>query len=348
MFCKKCGAELREGATFCMKCGAKVTEEGTEQVYDNIDVKQSQQTDSKNALPFILLGVVIVILAGVIIWLILGRKDTSDSADMNDRSTTDIQTMQVTSDEGQTQEPVSTEAQAYTQTEMQSEPQPEEVEAEEETEPQPETVAVESVDNGVEDVYTKFGINPDTEENLALNLNPDEYLTYNSGISDFYFSYPANLFNIVYFDQEPWEYEYGMKNIQRIDFISSNGSDLSFRLTQRTDSLSIEEAMSNYLYVTELVLVQEKTILQNTVKEDYGKMVFTGYTDAYDCSIYTVIKVELDYVLEMSVTLPIYMSEEDKLQEGYITECLYRLCGFSGSSKLPQTYEEYRAYWENQ
>ena len=93
---------------FCQKCGARVTGEETEQVSDIIDVKQSQPEDSKNSLPFILLGVVIVILAGVIIWLILGRKDTTDSSDRNVESTEDIQTMQVTSDEGQTQESVAT------------------------------------------------------------------------------------------------------------------------------------------------------------------------------------------------------------------------------------------------
>ena len=28
-FCKKCGAEIKEGATFCSKCGATASNEGT-------------------------------------------------------------------------------------------------------------------------------------------------------------------------------------------------------------------------------------------------------------------------------------------------------------------------------
>ena len=44
----------------------------------------------------------------------------------------------------------------------------------------------------------------------------------------------------------------------------------------------------------------------------------------------------------MKLIFPQYTGEEDKMQKGYITECVYRLCGFSGSSDGPRSYQDYK------
>ena len=45
----------------------------------------------------------------------------------------------------------------------------------------------------------------------------------------------------------------------------------------------------------------------------------------------------------MYVVFPGYTSEDDKNQKGYVTENIYRLFSFSGSTASPRSYAE---YWE--
>ncbi len=50
---------------------------------------------------------------------------------------------------------------------------------------------------------------------------------------------------------------------------------------------------------------------------------------------------------QMAVIFPDYVSSEDKLWKGYITECLYRMCSFSGSSASVRSFVEYSTESEN-
>ncbi len=62
----------------------------------------------------------------------------------------------------------------------------------------------------------------------------------------------------------------------------------------------------------------------------------------WDKLVYDLVKVDKDYVMQMMIAFPVYASEEDEMYKGYVTECMYRMCGFSGSSQPPRSYEEYR------
>lgn len=91
MFCKNCGANLRDGAVFCPECGTKVTtieEPKTTQPpqQEATTIKTDvppQKNGTKKRIPFIILGIVIVALVGIIIALLLGGKDTSESTDVS-------------------------------------------------------------------------------------------------------------------------------------------------------------------------------------------------------------------------------------------------------------------------
>jgi serine/threonine protein kinase len=189
----------------------------------------------------------------------------------------------------------------------------------------------------------QFGIDSNSVEEYAYNLEPDFWAYYNSGISDFSFYYPAGLFYNVSYSEDAEQDTYGT-NIQTIKFIGSNGTELCFSVSQRTDTESIED-MTNFVNNTESSLLLEPTPLLVKAGSDYGKIVLTGYNSTYNKLVYDMVKVEGDLVLQMEYIYPIYQSDEDKLQKDYVIECVYRLCGFSGSSSAVESYEEYCSYW---
>lgn len=345
MFCRKCGMKLPDGVAFCTNCGARVDVSGLNEPARPTQLEQipaSQETykpRSKKPL-FILSGVAAVLLAGMIGGVIIIRKDVSEKEEALSQASTQVSVLF----EPQTEETKPEESQI-------EEMRPEEVQTEEskpeETEASlQENGMTESQEAGSYDISTRLGIDAGTVEDYAANLNPDAYLSYYSDIGDFYFSYPAYLYDSVNYSEEPTANSYGT-NVQSFDFAGSNGSKLRFCISRRTDQTSLEE-MTNRVYLEEIGLLTEASELQNKVMEGYGKVIVTGFDSAYTYLIYDMAKIEQNYVLQMIVTFPNYTSEEDKLQKDYITECLYRLCGFSGSSKLPQSYENYRAHWENQ
>lgn len=186
----------------------------------------------------------------------------------------------------------------------------------------------------------KFKINADAVEDYAAVLDPDTYSYYDSGISEFAFFYPAEMFHRVTYSEKPKEKAYGT-NLQTIDFTASKGSELKFALYQRTDQLSMEQ-MTNYIYEREFNSMQDSIKLIFSAEEDHGRVIVTGYTDARDKLIYDMVKIEPSYVMHMKLYFPQYTGSEDKLQKGYVTECIYRMCGFSGSTNRPRSYQEYK------
>lgn len=94
-------------------------------------------------------------------------------------------------------------------------------------------------------VLEQFGIDKGTKEDYSAALNTEEYLYYDSEISDFSFYYPAGLYQDVSYDQSAAETAYGI-NVERIAFQASKGSELVFTLTERTDQLSMEQ-ITNYV-----------------------------------------------------------------------------------------------------
>lgn len=185
-----------------------------------------------------------------------------------------------------------------------------------------------------------FGINETTVEDYGANLDPGQYGYYDSGIGGFYFSYPTALYNAVNVDDTVWQSEMG-ENIQTLSFFGSAGSELTFSLSRRTDGLTTE-GMTERIASGARGSVTEFEEILNTTKDGYGKLVFTGWTDeSYEKTVYCLVKVEDSYIMSMTVVTPNYKGNQDELYKGYVTECLYRMCGFSDATVPWRSFNEY-------
>ena len=172
-------------------------------------------------------------------------------------------------------------------------------------------------------------------EDDALRMALDD-----SGISEFYFSYPTALYNAVTVDETAWQSEMG-ENIQTISFSGSEGSELIFSLSRRTDGLSVKGMTERTASGARGSVTEFEEIL-NTTKDGYGKLVFTGWTDgSYEKTVYCLVKVEDSYIMSMTVVTPNYKGNQDELHKGYVTECLYRMCGFSDATAPWRSFNEY-------
>ena len=185
-----------------------------------------------------------------------------------------------------------------------------------------------------------FDISETTVEDYGANLDPGRYGYYDSGIEGFYFAYPAALYNTVTVDEATWQSETG-ENIQTISFSGSAGSELTFSLSRRTDGLSTEEMTERIASEARGEVTEFEEIL-NTTKNGYGKLVFTGWTDgSYEKTVYRLIKIESSNIMSMTVVTPNYKGNQDELYKGYVTECLYRMCGFSDTTDQWRSFDEY-------
>ena len=202
-------------------------------------------------------------------------------------------------------------------------------------------VAYEAVVTSVaESINEEFGIDPNTVEDYSANLNKDYFGYFDSGIVDFSFRYPLNIYNNVTRDVEPFETDYGTNEVT-YTFTGSKGSRLVYSLINRNDSRSIRD-MSKYVYSNETNILIDSADIVNSVTSDHGKVIVTGWEDvSKEFIIYDLLKIEDDYVLQMKVYMTNFTDENDKNEKSYVTECDYRYCGFSDSKYSARTYEEY-------
>lgn len=186
----------------------------------------------------------------------------------------------------------------------------------------------------------QFGINSSVIEDYSNNLEPRYYEYYDGGVSDFSFYYPLNLYNSVDVNEEDFETAYG-RNIKTITFTGTGGSELIYAISQRADGFTIPD-MTEYVHGNESYNLYDAADIINSAKGDHGKVIVTGWDSSnQNYAIYDMLRIEDSYVLQMKVIFPNYTSEEDRLQKAYVTECFYRLCGFSDSTTSVRSYEEF-------
>lgn len=208
-------------------------------------------------------------------------------------------------------------------------------EGEEQAEPKQETSVYET-----EEMLAYFGLNRDAVTDYKNALEPQNYLRYDSGYGDFSFSYPAALYGDVQVDREALQTDYG-ENTETIRFTGTDGSELIYILSRRTDANGLED-MTEYVYNVEYTRLYEPTELINSVSGNHGKVILTGYTDSEkQIVVYDMTKIEEDYVMQMRVLYPEADSEMDKMGKWYVVECLYRLCKFSDTKYAPRSFDEY-------
>lgn len=203
----------------------------------------------------------------------------------------------------------------------------------------------EQIDDYVDEdtqLRSDFGIDTATIEDYSANLDPSQYLYYDSGIGEFNFYYPGDLFNDVSVDDEYYSTEYG-NNIKSICFYGSNGSELYYSIYERNDGGSISEATDRINNLEHGKYYEMSDILVKS-DDEKGRIVLAGVMDASnEYRLYDLIKVDSSYVYRMLSVKPMYRNEDERVKYAYVTENEYRMCGFSGSSSEPRSFEEYLA-----
>ena len=322
MYCINCGKELREDAAFCVICGAKVIENNLIQNKDKISVDLLQNTTpgpvltekngKRKGRAFWLIVVVIVLMGIGAAFLYINTKDDEENFVENELKLPE------------------------NEVEYESFPVIEEQITEDGQEDEESLVTEES-----EDVYSLFKITRETVENYTSALDTNDYQYYNSGIENFRFFYPAVLYSDVLYNEQEAETPYGI-NIKTISFVGSAGSELFFSLSRYADGVSIEE-ISEKIYNTEKSVLIDAADVVYGIYEDHGRIIVTG-NDRKDLKpVYNLFYVDSEYVMQMKIIFPVYQGIEDKLQKAYVTECMYRLCGFSGSTANCRSYETFKA-----
>ena len=182
-------------------------------------------------------------------------------------------------------------------------------------------------------------------ENYDRCLDLDNYTIYMSDdVSRFNFAYPVDFFN--YYEQKKdldTDYLSIDGTLIEDDMLESSGSTIVgytlFRPKKQNGiegTLNIiEDYYNSYLY--------DAKKISHSVKDDYGTSVITGYDDTgKNFYQYTFIRVDSEYIYSMSIITKSYKDEEDRLKKSYMTEVLYRWCGFTDATSEPRSYEMFK------
>lgn len=371
MYCIKCGKQLKEGNKYCIFCGAEIipereydtghTEAGEEsvQTYSGQEIRDMEYEQHSSGG----LGILLKILIGALVLVIIAgggyifysfvidngtskkkvseaemvsevseeielNKETGSSKDMSNEKTNSSQESEV--DDAETEDELSKK--------------------ENDTDDKDDSME-DAVAQNSEEVNSneEFDIDSNTEADYRNVLDPDDFGYYSSrSIPMFSFYYPYHLYNRVLKDTSITDSSLG-ENEEEISFFADDNSSLIFTAISRTDDASLDEA-SKYVYEEEKAHIKDVSdIWALKVSDGKGFFIITGWDkENTDNMIYEMVRVEKDYIYIMKTLFPDFTgNQEEKNQKSYFTECLYRTCGFSNSSKSPRSYEEYLDEVEN-
>ncbi len=185
-------------------------------------------------------------------------------------------------------------------------------------------------------------VNPSASGFYADNLDPAQYYTWKYD-NTFYFSYPAQLYQRVEGDNTLFDVLDGNNEI-RYDFYSNEeGAHLCYQKINIKKGISHGQAASEWFDSECGSLYDIEVILKKIDGDEKSRCIFTGFVDsAKTVSVYEVITAMNGNLYRMRVEMPVPVNSTDRSQKFYITECLYRECGFSGStSNGCRSYQEY-------
>jgi len=362
--CTKCNVEYPDQILFCTQCGMKTTmTENTPwngggfetpgngpQITTPINENQTGGVGGGNKgskLP-IILGIVLalllcVIVAIVLIFVVSGKEeDKNDNVVKTEQAANDVTDEPEQESDSDTGSIIVTPS-ASNQSEGGSTEEAievEEVPVVEEAEEIPEYE--EPIQNNnvyEEDLASKFGINSYTVTDYRASLDPADYVYYGSGISDFGFYVPTNLYNSVS-SIDGTRSDYG-DVVEGYVFSGTDGSGLRFSAIRRTDYRSYDELLS-YISRNENGKLVDSWDIVNKNNGSYAKVVTTGWNDSnHSVVYYTLYKIEPDYIMEMVMYYPGYANDTEWYQKTYINEMVYRKCVFGECQYPVISYEEY-------
>lgn len=211
-----------------------------------------------------------------------------------------------------------------------------------------EIIATDDVDTKKE-LLSNFGLSESNIADYASEqvLDYTQYKHYDSGIGNFKFGYPAVLYNDVNVVNELEGGTYGMI-LHQVNMSGTDGSCASFTIYKNEIDAEDKsmEGMTRYVFDTENESLFTPSVQINGVSNDglHGTIIMNAYADEEpdsDC-IYDLCRVENDYVYQMKFSYPRPLSEEEDKNKSYFSDTMYRLCGFSGTSRTtPDTYEAF-------
>ncbi|MBO5551855.1 MAG: zinc ribbon domain-containing protein [Lachnospiraceae bacterium] len=349
MYCIKCGKEISDNSKFCRYCGTVIEDEDTDfddNFTESSDAKSKKGRGTKALLAALIILLICLVIggAGAGVYLFMQSRQDKAGIEQNNNGEEDAQNAGNGSDMPGKNDP---------NTEIISDESGEDEETGEEESSGAETSEAEEKGDISEEETSKsssnsnevFGIDADTAEDYENVLEFSEFERYKSkkggGLFEFY--YPLNLYNTVLKDTSISDSVYG-ENEEDIQFSGSEGSSLRYTVTSRIDDASLEEA-AKYVYSYESDSIDEVSdIYPLKVDDDKGFFIITGRDKSDDkVLVYDMVRVEDSHIYQMLVTFPEFKDEEDEDRKSYYTECLYRSCGFSNSSKEVRSYEEYLA-----
>lgn len=179
------------------------------------------------------------------------------------------------------------------------------------------------------------GVYANRTADYSNNLEPGDYIRYHSSsVNGFSFYYPNKLYNSA--EIKTSGYVYGDETmLEQVHLSADDGSDLLCTASSK-DSSSVDEYMDQ-IKNDLLGDVSEGQLLRNNT--DDGILVVTGYQGSD--VLYEVVNVSRDEVMRMRILTPDGTSYTDRLHKNYVTECMFRLCGFSNSGKSTRSYDEF-------
>lgn len=309
MFCKYCGTQLKDEARFCPTCGREVPQH-QQQMTQEMPQSQIPQQEKKKSDVWIWIAaaVVVVIVAAGVLFVLPSLRNGEDS---QIEDTTPSQTVENT--EQDTPETTQrTEPEATENTEQ------EELDTDTDTQPEQDDVEIAGSDD------------------YSTVLDPMAFATYSGHHNGFSFCYPEGFYQHMEKQNDEMQ--------ETVHFYTDNSdSEAWFTWQKRTDGVSrsayyqsLYQEYWNDLYHAEKILAKEQT-------DDGGsRFIVTGYADGrLSVPAYHLVYITDEAVMEMYITYPFETSAEDKNEKWYYVECMYRMCGFSGSARSPRSFQEY-------
>ena len=329
LICPHCGTELKQGTMFCSSCGRRMRPdtsaafpEDTPHQFGEIWREREQfitaktAADSGNARkPLKILVVVLVLLAGAAVGF-FGAKTITELRTENERENTESVLLSDADNEKVEEEPDNRQNADI-----------EEAADEEDINP----------------VWNADGWDPNDYSEV---LHPEDFTKFDTAVDRFVISYPAFFYQYRSMD-------FDKDGIGTLDLWSENSdSMLSVSCYERQYQSADQEYDACYRSAEEWIGAESEEILSTKDPSDGGeaRFILTGYGEGAYGGVgrYTLVYITDAYVMKYELQFPEETDRLDKSHKWYYTECIYRLCGFSNSSKTYRTYEEFTAddSWE--
>lgn len=183
-------------------------------------------------------------------------------------------------------------------------------------------------------------------DDYSLVLNPEEFAVFQSRVERFCFFYPKSFYQ--YRSEEFDENGCGSLRLWSED----SDSELTVWCYERQYDSADDEFDACYSSESAWIGNDVQEILSTRDPSDggEGRLILTGYGEGLYGAVgrYGLVYLTDRYVMGYDLQFPAETDRTDKSYKWYYTECIYRMCGFSNSSKTYRSYEEFTAddSWE--